>query len=134
TIVFATHYLREADDYADRVVLLRQGEVVADGSVDDMTAGLHKTLGAQWISATDPHAWARSAGIEATHFTYDVEQQRIRIVTADADRLAADRLAAGLIRNLPIVQPGIEDAFFAITKPAQPPVVQNDSTAQEIRS
>src|SRR5699024_10518007 len=55
TIVFATHYLREADDYADRVVLMSQGRVIADGSVDDMTAGLQRKLSAQWISETDPY-------------------------------------------------------------------------------
>src|SRR5690625_3365040 len=54
TIVFATHYLREADDYADRVVLMNEGQVVADGSVADMTVGLQRTLTAQWISDVDP--------------------------------------------------------------------------------
>ncbi|MEU0477656.1 ABC transporter ATP-binding protein [Streptosporangium sp. NPDC006013] len=33
TVVFATHYLAEADDYADRVVLLTGGKIVADGPV-----------------------------------------------------------------------------------------------------
>ncbi|MER5620064.1 ABC transporter ATP-binding protein [Streptosporangium sp. NPDC002544] len=33
TVVFATHYLAEADDYADRVVLLAGGKIVADGPV-----------------------------------------------------------------------------------------------------
>src|SRR6059058_5536656 len=32
TVVFATHYLDEADAYADRIVLVRNGKVVADGS------------------------------------------------------------------------------------------------------
>src|SRR5258708_27170348 len=32
TVLFATHYLEEADAYADRIVLLRQGEIVADGT------------------------------------------------------------------------------------------------------
>ncbi|MGB8878494.1 MAG: ABC transporter ATP-binding protein, partial [Solirubrobacteraceae bacterium] len=31
TVVFATHYLEEADAYADRVVLMAHGRVVADG-------------------------------------------------------------------------------------------------------
>ena len=38
TVVFATHYLAEAEDYADRVVLLRAGKVVADGSVAQVRA------------------------------------------------------------------------------------------------
>ncbi|MDH2427196.1 ABC transporter ATP-binding protein [Sphaerisporangium sp. TRM90804] len=33
TVIFATHYLAEADSYADRVVLLAKGRVVADGSI-----------------------------------------------------------------------------------------------------
>ncbi|WP_043617103.1 ABC transporter ATP-binding protein [Nonomuraea candida] len=38
TAVFATHYLTEADDYADRIVLLAGGEVVADGPVSTVKA------------------------------------------------------------------------------------------------
>ncbi|MFI6505630.1 ABC transporter ATP-binding protein [Nonomuraea typhae] len=34
TTLFATHYLTEADDYADRVILLAGGRIVADGPVD----------------------------------------------------------------------------------------------------
>ena len=34
TVVFATHYLEEADAFADRVVLMARGRVVADGSSD----------------------------------------------------------------------------------------------------
>lgn len=38
TVVFATHYLDEADANADRIVLLARGSVVADGSVTDIKA------------------------------------------------------------------------------------------------
>ncbi len=38
TIVFATHYLDEADAYADRVVLIRQGLIVADGTAAEVKA------------------------------------------------------------------------------------------------
>jgi ABC-2 type transport system ATP-binding protein len=31
TVIFATHYLEEADAYADRIVLIRNGQIVADG-------------------------------------------------------------------------------------------------------
>jgi ABC-2 type transport system ATP-binding protein len=37
TVVFATHYLDEADDYADRAVLMASGRVVADGAGADRT-------------------------------------------------------------------------------------------------
>jgi ABC-2 type transport system ATP-binding protein len=125
TIVFATHYLREADDYADRVVLMGQGRVIADGTVDDMTAGLQRKLSAQWISDTDPYAWAASAGLTPDQLHYDSTTQRIRITTPDTDRLAEQLLSAGLIRHLNIVQPGIEEAFFSLTQ---------DEPAQEVVS
>ncbi|MCB8799130.1 ATP-binding cassette domain-containing protein, partial [Escherichia coli] len=32
TVIFATHYLDEADAYADRIILVRKGRIVADGS------------------------------------------------------------------------------------------------------
>ena len=38
TILFATHYLEEADEYADRIVLVRQGEIVADGTAAQIKA------------------------------------------------------------------------------------------------
>ncbi len=125
TIVFATHYLREADDYADRVVLMADGKVIADGSVDDMTAGLQRKLSAQWIADTDPYDWAVAAGLEPKQLDYDDDLQRIRITTADTDQVAEQLLSAKLIRNLTIVQPGIEEAFFYFTQP---------STWQEVAS
>lgn len=125
TIVFATHYLREADDYADRVVLMTQGRIIADGSVDDMTAGLQRKLTAQWISETDPQQWATAVGLSPEQLDYDPKLQRIRITTPDSDRIAEQLLSASLIRHLNIVQPGIEEAFFYLTE---------DSTAQEVAS
>jgi len=125
TIVFATHYLREADDYADRVVLMADGKIIADGSVDDMTAGLQRKLAAQWIADTDPYDWAVAAGLEQKQLDYDADLQRIRITTSDTDRVAEQLLSGNLIRNLTIVQPGIEEAFFYFTQP---------STSQEVAS
>ena len=36
TVLFATHYLDEADAYADRIILLRQGRIVADGTAAEV--------------------------------------------------------------------------------------------------
>src|SRR6476646_7358973 len=38
TVLFATHYLEEADQYADRIVLVRDGRIVADGSGSEIKA------------------------------------------------------------------------------------------------
>ncbi len=38
TVIFATHYLEEADEYADRVVFVRRGQIVADGTASQVKA------------------------------------------------------------------------------------------------
>ncbi len=50
TIVFATHYLEEADAYADRAVLIAHGAIVADGSPTEIRA----MVGTRTIRATLP--------------------------------------------------------------------------------
>ena len=38
TVLFATHYLEEADQYADRIVLISHGRIVADGTGSQIKA------------------------------------------------------------------------------------------------
>ncbi|MDZ5473587.1 ABC transporter ATP-binding protein [Bacillus sp. 31A1R] len=42
TIVFTTHYLQEADDIAERIILFHQGKIVADGTPVDIKSKLSK--------------------------------------------------------------------------------------------
>ena len=57
TILFATHYLEEADANADRAVLMAGGRVVADGPTNEIRA----MVGGRTIRATLPDADARRA-------------------------------------------------------------------------
>jgi ABC-2 type transport system ATP-binding protein len=41
TILVTTHYLEEADQYADRVAIVDRGQVVAEGTPGELKAGLH---------------------------------------------------------------------------------------------
>jgi ABC-2 type transport system ATP-binding protein len=50
TILFATHYLGEAEDFADRAVLMARGRVVADGPTTEIKA----MVGTRTIHATLP--------------------------------------------------------------------------------
>ena len=38
TVIFATHYLDEADAYADRIIVIRRGRIVADGTAAEIKA------------------------------------------------------------------------------------------------
>src|SRR5674536_194728 len=52
TVLFATHYLEEADAYADRAVLLARGRVVADGPTTELKAA----VGGRLVRTTLPEA------------------------------------------------------------------------------
>ena len=55
SILFATHYLQEAADFADRIVIIDRGRLVASGSVDEVRAmGEGTTVSATWRGLTGP--------------------------------------------------------------------------------
>lgn len=60
TIVFATHYLAEADAFAERTVLMAHGEIVADGATADVRA----EYGGRTVSFRPPDEVVRAHGVD----------------------------------------------------------------------
>jgi ABC-2 type transport system ATP-binding protein len=111
TVLFATHYLEEADAYADRVVLVRQGRIVADGtasSVKAMTAG--RTVRATLAGAGE-EALRAIPGAESV----EVRGDTVLIHSRDTDAVARHLLLHTGARDLEITPRGLEDAFVALT-------------------
>jgi ABC-2 type transport system ATP-binding protein len=112
TVVFATHYLEEADDYADRVVLMANGQIVADGPPTEIKA----MVGVRSIRATLPGA-ALDA-LEALPGVTHADRRGEAIVLACSDSDAAIRaLLAGFpdARDIEITGAGLEEAFLQLT-------------------
>jgi len=111
TILFATHYLEEADEYADRIILVRQGRIVADG-----TAAQIKAMAAgRTVRATVPGL--SSPLLEAIPAADSVELrgETVLIHSKDSDAVARFLLTHTDARDLEIESRGIEDAFIALT-------------------
>ncbi|WP_421734187.1 ABC transporter ATP-binding protein [Cellulomonas sp.] len=119
TILFATHYLEEADAYADRIVLVSHGRIVADGSaaqVKNMASG-------RLVTATFPDLTAaQSAALRAIPGVQSVEQRRDRVLvhTSDSDGVARHLLTATAASDIEITARGLEDAFLALTTSGSP--------------
>jgi len=111
TVLFATHYLEEADAYADRIVLLRHGHVVADGTASEIKA---KSAG-RTVRATldDAHA-AMLRDIPGAE-TVEVRGETVLIHSSDSDAVARYLLTRTSARDLEITVRGIEAAFLALT-------------------
>jgi len=112
TVIFATHYLEEADSYADRIVLMARGRIVADGSTNEIKA----TVGRRNITAVLPGArlaeLAQLPGVAGA----DTRGEGIVLSCTDSDQ-AIRALLAGYpgVRNIEITGAGLEEAFLALT-------------------
>ncbi|GGR55511.1 ABC transporter ATP-binding protein [Streptomyces sp. MBT70] len=113
TVLFATHYLEEADAIADRVLVLHRGRLLADGTAAEIKA----RAGARRISFDLAGGIDESAlGALPSVTRIDVSGQTVRIQSADADATVHALYGLGLYpRNLEVAGLGLEQAFVAIT-------------------
>jgi ABC-2 type transport system ATP-binding protein len=112
TVVFATHYLDEADAYADRVVLMASGAIVADGPPTEIKA----MVGSRRIRATYPGA--QPSMLEALPGVTGVEARGEAIVLVCSDSDAALRAlleASPDVRDVEVAGAGLEEAFIELT-------------------
>jgi ABC-2 type transport system ATP-binding protein len=115
TVIFATHYLEEADAYADRIVLLARGRVVADGSATEIKA----MVGGQTIRATLPGA--DLAQLTALPGVISVERHGDAVILSSADGEAALRALLDRFpstHDIEVRQAGLEEAFLELTTDA----------------
>jgi ABC-2 type transport system ATP-binding protein len=115
TIVFATHYLDEADAYADRVVLVAQGRVVADAPTTELKA----MVGTRTIRATLPDVPAEV--LERLPGVAGIERRGEAVVLRCTDSDTAVRALLAQYpdaRDVEISGAGLEEAFLHLTADA----------------
>jgi len=95
TIVFATHYLAEADEFAERTVLMNRGRIVHDAATSDVRAA----YGGRTLTFRPPAEVVGADGIDAAWLA------RVR-----------DALAPLGISDLEVSAASLEAAFLALTQ------------------
>jgi len=111
TVLFATHYLEEADQYADRIVLMRKGRIVADGTGSEIKAlATGRTVRAT-LDHPDHDALSRMAGVESV----ELRGETVLVHAKDTDAVARYLLTETDARDLEIAARGIEEAFLTLT-------------------
>jgi len=112
TFLFATHYLEEADAYADRVVLMAHGRVVADGPPTEIKA----IVGSRTIRATLANVpleeLERLTGV--THAERHGESVALACSNSDA-ALRELIVRHPEARDIEVRGAGLEDAFVQLT-------------------
>jgi ABC-2 type transport system ATP-binding protein len=111
TVLFATHYLEEADAYADRIILMRHGKIVADGTAAEVkNLSLGRSVRAN-LPGADQNALSMLPGVRSV----EIRGERIIVQTTDSDAVARYLLTATKANDVEIVAHNLEDAFLALT-------------------
>ncbi len=97
TILLTTHYLDEAEQLADRLAVLREGEVIREGTPAELTGGSNET-----------EVRYRKDGREVVVHT--TEPTRL------LQQLTAEALAEGReLEGLSVRRPTLEDVYLSLT-------------------
>ncbi|MFJ4472893.1 ATP-binding cassette domain-containing protein [Streptomyces sp. NPDC089424] len=134
TVFLTTQYLQEADELADRIAVLHDGRIAAEGTAEELkriVPGGHVRL-----RFTDPAAY-RSAAASLRETTRDEEALTLQIPSDGSQRelrSLLDRLdAAGVEADeLTVHTPDLDDVFFALTGGGNAPS-RTDQPKEEAR-
>ncbi|HKN53912.1 MAG TPA: ABC transporter ATP-binding protein, partial [Amycolatopsis sp.] len=117
TVLFATHYLEEAEEFADRVVLMRRGRIVADGSVAEVRA----LAGGRTIRAVVPGASDAVIAALPEVKEFELRGDRVAIASSDSDAtLWALKDVIPAVHDVEISAIGLEGAFLSLTSDEEP--------------
>jgi ABC-2 type transport system ATP-binding protein len=112
TVLFATHYLEEADAYADRIVVMARGRIVADGPSTEIKAKAGERTVLATLPAADLAALAAIPGVTSA------ERRGDAVVLSCGDSDAALRELLGrypAARDIEVRNAGLEEAFLELT-------------------
>lgn len=122
TVLLTTHYLEEAEELADRLAILHEGRIAAEGRVDEVVASQPSHISFElpdgyFVGDLPPLG---SLGVEA----HEVEGRLIRLRTDDLQRAATGVLVwardAGIeLRRLDVRGASLEEAFLRIAQDAK---------------
>ncbi|MGW0845203.1 ATP-binding cassette domain-containing protein [Streptomyces sp. NPDC002787] len=134
TVFLTTQYLEEADELADRIAVLNNGKIAAQGTADELKRQIPG--GHVRLRFTDPTAY-RSAATALREATPDDEALALQIPSGGTQRELRDVLdqldTAGIEADeLTVHTPDLDDVFFALTSPADAPT-RTDQPKETVR-
>jgi ABC-2 type transport system ATP-binding protein len=111
TVLLTTHYLQEADALADRVAVIHQGEIIAEGTPSEIKA---KTAGKRirCVSSLGIDTLRQIPGVTAVK----EDREAVEIHAIEAESVVRELLARDAhLCGLEITSAGLEEAFLALT-------------------
>ena len=116
TIFLTTHYMDEAAHLADRIVILRAGDIVAHGTPEELS----RTMGAGSIVRCKVPGWVTAEHLDSlVDVPTQVSDGVVRFKTDDAQRSLTALLAWAdreqvTLGHLQVIQPTLDDVFIEL--------------------
>lgn len=115
TILFTTHYLQEADDVAERVILFHDGKVVGDGTPQEIKARLTKQFVSFKAQAHFSYPFDELKSLPNVADVYQKEG-RMYLITENTDEVLKMLFKMELdLKDIEIERGRLEDAFEQLT-------------------
>ncbi|MER6125041.1 ABC transporter ATP-binding protein [Streptomyces sp. NPDC001795] len=111
TVLFSTHYLEEADAYADRILVIDRGRIIADGTGEQ----LRRAAGGNLVSFDLAGRGTEGLDLLPGVRTLEVRGDRAVLRTDDSDATVIALAGLGAIRGLEVAPASLDDAFLALT-------------------
>jgi ABC-2 type transport system ATP-binding protein len=112
TIILTTHNLEEADALAKRIVVINQGQIIADGTPDEIkghVGGKHVRFHAANRTIEDLHALAGVQFVQRIDNKFEIYTMQPEAILASLFRNEVE------LSDLEVVGAGLEEAFLALT-------------------
>jgi ABC-2 type transport system ATP-binding protein len=116
TVLFATHFLEEADQFADRIILMANGRVVADGSATEIKS----VISVRTIRATLPDVAVSDLELISGVATVERHGDSVILRCSDSDSVLRQLLSRyEQARDIEVAGAGIDEAFIHLTESSQ---------------
>jgi ABC-2 type transport system ATP-binding protein len=117
TVVLTTHYLEEADELAERVIVIDRGSVIADGSPGEIKA----RVGGRRITFECPRGVQKADLGGLPIQSLDLHGSRAWMLSDEPEEVLRALFARGLaIHDLEVVGADLEEAFLSLTSHPEP--------------
>ena len=127
TILFSTHYLAEADSFADRVVVIHQGRMLTDGP----PAAIKALVAAKTVRLATDLALTEVQGIDGVEQAdldpngrggAPVGLERLVVQSSAPERFLSELVSRGAaLQDLTVADTDLEAAFVRLTRPDEEP-------------
>jgi ABC-type multidrug transport system ATPase subunit len=120
TVLLTTQYLEEADRLADRIVVIDDGRVIAEGSASELKSRLGTTVVEVRLDSVEAAAWGRQrlAGVGQTELLDDGRTVSVSVSDSGPAVLGVVRLLESdslIPESIVVREPTLDDVFLQLT-------------------